>query len=101
MKKTTSCASARLEKNEDKSLLEVQILTGRSHQIRVQLSAFGYPICGDMKYNKSSKKGNLALWAGRLEFDHPVTKQHMVFVAGPDEGKRPWNEFKISKYFMR
>ena len=54
-----------------------------------------------MKYNKSAKKGNLALCAGRLEFEHPITKAKMVFVSSPDETKAPWNEFKISKYFMR
>lgn len=90
-----------LERNDDKSLLSVQILTGRSHQIRVQLSAIGYPIYGDMKYNKKAQKGGLALWAGRLEFTHPVTKEKMTFVASPDESKKPWNEFKISKYFVR
>ena len=90
-----------LDRNDEHSLLEIQILTGRSHQIRVQLSSIGYPLYGDMKYNKSAKKGNLALWAGRLEFEHPITKAKMVFVSSPDETKAPWNEFKISKYFMR
>lgn len=90
-----------LEKTEERTLLEVRILTGRSHQIRVQLSSIGFPIFGDMKYNKKASKGNLALWAGRLEFTHPVTKEKMVFVASPDESKSPWKDFKISKYFMR
>lgn len=90
-----------LDKVGDKSLVEVKILTGRSHQIRVQLSSIGYPIYGDMKYGKNPVKGNLALWAGRLSFTHPVTKEKMVFVVSPDETKTPWNQFKISKYFSR
>lgn len=90
-----------LEKNQKHSLLSVKILTGRSHQIRVQLAGIGHPIYGDMKYNKNATKGNLALWAGRLEFIHPTTKEKMVFIASPDERKAPWNEFKISKYFVR
>lgn len=85
------------------SLLEVKLLTGRSHQIRVQLSGIGIPICGDAKYNKkaSSKMKNLALWAGRLEFNHPVTKERMVFIASPDVSATPWNKFFIDKYFLK
>lgn len=90
-----------LERNEKHSLLSVKILTGRSHQIRVQLASVGYPIYGDMKYNKNATKGNLALWAGKLEFTHPTTKEKMVFIASPDESKKPWSEFNISKYFVR
>lgn len=90
-----------LQTNEKYSFLSVKILTGRSHQIRVQLASIGHPIYGDMKYNKNAAKGNLALWAGRLEFTHSTTKEKMVFIASPDEGKRPWNQFNISKYFVR
>lgn len=90
-----------LEKSDKRSLLEVEILTGRSHQIRVQLANIGYPLFGDKKYGKSVQKGNLALWAGRLEFAHPVTKQKMKFVAEPDISATPWNEFNVEKYFLR
>ena len=90
-----------LDINENKSLLSVKILTGRSHQIRVQLSNIGFPIVGDMKYNKNASKGFLALWAGRLEFNHPVTKKRMVFISSPDETLFPWNQFNILKYFVR
>ncbi len=90
-----------LEKNDKRSLLEVEILTGRSHQIRVQLANIGYPIFGDQKYNKNAQKANLALWAGRLEFVHPVSKQKMKFIAEPDVSVKPWNEFNVSKFFLR
>ena len=91
-----------LEKNESLSLLQVKLLTGRSHQIRVQLAGINLGIYGDMKYNKNSKAGqNLALWAGRLEFNHPTTKERLVFLAMPDNTKEPWSKFYIEKYFVR
>jgi 23S rRNA pseudouridine1911/1915/1917 synthase len=57
-------------------LLEVQPLTGRSHQIRAQLSAAGFPIRGDVKYGYSRPSaGRIYLHARTLEFIHPVTKK--------------------------
>jgi 23S rRNA pseudouridine1911/1915/1917 synthase len=58
-------------------LLEVQPLTGRSHQIRAQLSAAGFPIRGDVKYGhgRPSATGRIYLHARRLEFIHPITKR--------------------------
>lgn len=93
-----------LETKGNLSLLEVELKTGRSHQIRVQLNGIGLPIYGDMKYNQKASgkaRSGLALWAGRLEFDHPVTKDRMVFVASPDASKNPWKNFYIDKYFVR
>ena len=91
-----------LEDNGKESLLEVKILTGRSHQIRLQLSNIGYPLVGDVKYGK--EKGltsNLGLWAGKLSFVHPTTKEKMVFMACPDATKKPWNKFDLEKYLSR
>ena len=92
-----------LENNGQMSLLEVKILTGRSHQIRVQLSTLGYPLYGDAKYgkNKSVASKNLGLWAGKLSFIHPTTKEKMVFMACPDTEKEPWKNFRMEKYFAR
>ena len=92
-----------LQNDENNSLIEVNILTGRSHQIRVQFAGLGCPLVGDNKYgkNKSRASKNLGLWAGKLEFVHPVTKQKMVFVAMPDTSKAPWNKFYMDKYFLR
>ena len=72
-----------LETQQDVSLVKVQLGTGRSHQIRVQFSAIGCPVFGDVRYGGDTlmKGANLALWAYRLEFDHPVSKDRMVFVA--------------------
>ena len=88
-----------LETNEQISLVDVQLATGRSHQIRVQMSAIGCPVFGDVRYGGDVllKGANLALWAYRLEFSHPVTRERMVFVAYPKEIK-PWTSFDLSKY---
>lgn len=58
------------------TLLEVQLLTGRHHQIRCQLSAMGCPIKGDLKYGakRSNPDGSISLLARRVEFTHPVSK---------------------------
>lgn len=58
------------------SLLEVQLMTGRHHQIRCQLSAIGRPIKGDLKYGarRSNPDGSISLHARRVEFVHPVSK---------------------------
>ena len=91
-----------LEEEKGKSLLEINLLTGRSHQIRVQLNGINLPIYGDFKYNRNAKQGQtLALWAGRLEFNHPTTKERLVFIASPDTTKEPWKDFYLDKYFVR
>lgn len=58
-------------------LLEVQLMTGRHHQIRCQLAAMGCPIKGDLKYGarRSNPDGSISLVAKRLEFVHPVSKE--------------------------
>lgn len=92
-----------LQTNNDLSLIEVKLITGRSHQIRVQFAGINCPLFGDGKYGKdkdvSSK--NLGLWAGRLEFIHPVTKQKMIFAFPPPLDKQPWSQFFMEKYFIR
>ena len=59
------------------ALLEVQLLTGRHHQIRCQLSKVGMPIKGDLKYGarRSNPDGSISLLARRIEFEHPVSHQ--------------------------
>lgn len=62
------------------TLIEIKLETGRPHQIRVQMSHNGNPLYGDQKYNKDSKVGEqLALFAKKLEFYHPVSKELMSF----------------------
>lgn len=78
------------------SLLAVKILTGRSHQIRVQLSQISTPIFGDTKYGGTTlaKGHNLALWAYELSFIHPTTKKPMIFKCLPPTNVVPWSVFE-------
>lgn len=67
------------------SLVDVNLITGRSHQIRVQMSSqLNCPIFGDFKYGDKAHGGNLALWAYELTFTHPTTKENMRFTVAPD-----------------
>lgn len=85
-----------VETYQDKiSLVDVELKTGRSHQIRVQLAYNGNPIFGDAKYSKILRKNqNLCLWAYELKFVHPVTKQNMIFKVVPPITLTPWNLFE-------
>lgn len=74
-------------------LLEVLPITGRSHQIRVQLSAIGCPIVGDLKYGSSVGLGkSICLHARQLEFLHPVKKTEVTIEAETPPGEF-WNQF--------
>lgn len=75
------------------SLVEINLKTGRSHQIRVQFSSRGYPLVGDAKYNKNHDgKTSVALFAKKLNFTHPVTKEKLSFELDvPD--RYPFNMF--------
>lgn len=83
-----------LDEKDGRSLVRVELLTGRTHQARVQLKALGSPIVGDGKYagDKLIKSPHLALWAYRLSFSHPVTDDILTFLAQPPD-EFPWNEF--------
>jgi len=64
-------------------LLEIDLQTGRHHQIRAQLAAKGNPIKGDLKYGfpRSNSNGSIHLHARRISFVHPVTKERLTFIA--------------------
>lgn len=78
-------------------LLEVNLLTGRHHQIRCQLAAMGCTIKGDLKYGakRSNPDGSISLLAHRVEFIHPVSKQHIV-VESPIPEDNLWQNIKFS-----
>ena len=69
----------------EKSLLDIMLITGRPHQIRVQFSSRGYPIYGDMRYGKG-EIGRIALYSSFIGFTHPVTGQEMEFRKKPYGG---------------
>jgi 23S rRNA pseudouridine1911/1915/1917 synthase len=80
--------------NQPISLLEVNLLTGRSHQIRAQLADSGMPIMGDRKYgpDDSTYRGDICLEAFSLTFAHPISGIEMNFTI-PVSPKDPWNHF--------
>lgn len=82
-----------LGSREGVSLLEIRLVTGRSHQIRVQFASRGMPLLGDGKYGSGVKNCNLALWSNSLRFPHPVSGEAMRFTAPPPD-VFPWTEFK-------
>ena len=86
-----------MEEHNGLTLTEVTLHTGRSHQIRVQMSFIGTPVYGDMRYGgENAKKGNLALWASSLSFTHPVSKERLTFKVEPPKELIPWKYFDTS-----
>ena len=76
------------------TLIEVQLLTGRHHRIRCQLSKIGCPIKGDLKYGakRSNPDGSISLLARKIEFVHPISKKQIV-VEAPLPKDALWQSF--------
>ena len=90
--KKASLYFERVTSKDGLSLLDIELHTGRHHQIRVQLSHAGFPIWGDQKYNPTAVPGQqIALFAYSLSFEHPTTRERMTFTAVPKGGI--WNSF--------
>lgn len=72
-------------KGERYSILEVELITGRKHQIRLQLSRMGHPIQGDLKYGarRSNPDGGISLIAKEIDFIHPVSKERIHLTVPP------------------
>lgn len=83
-----------LESKDNISLVKIELETGRSHQIRVQMQNLKTPVYGDKKYGAPNQKGKLALWAYNLEFEHPTTGKTMKFICLPEVEEHPWNIFE-------
>lgn len=81
-------------RSEHYYLLEINLQTGRHHQIRCQLAKMGCPIKGDLKYGaqRSNPDGSICLHARRIEFVHPVSKEKMSFEAPVPESAL-WKSF--------
>lgn len=79
------------------SLLSVNLHTGRSHQIRVQLATMGHPLFGDQKYGQHVNKvgQQIALWAYTLRLEHPVKKEPIEVRSIPPH-EHPWNLWTLS-----
>lgn len=74
------------------TLIQVELQTGRAHQIRVQHAAAGHPLWGDMRYGHGVPGRQIALWAYRLVLEHPTRHERMCFAARPPEAG-VWAQF--------
>lgn len=75
------------------SLVEIHLKTGRTHQIRLQLSEAGFPIIGDRKYGEDRPgRGDICLESYKMAFDHPTSKERLTFVL-PLNDQWPWRIF--------
>ncbi|MFW6080638.1 MAG: RluA family pseudouridine synthase [Desulfosalsimonas sp.] len=93
-----------IDTRKDRSFLEIDLVTGRHHQIRAQLANMGFPVLGDLRYGASRPMAErqLALFAKQICFDHPTGRHRMCFASplpsgwpwpetGNDPGAPPWN----------
>lgn len=78
-----------LNRNEGLSRVKIRLHTGRTHQIRVQFASRGYPLVGERKYSTREDPCEIALWSNSLGFNHPRTKEPMVFCKEPP-AVYPW-----------
>lgn len=89
-----------LEIADKVALVDIKLITGRSHQARVQMQSMGTPIFGDARYGGDTlaKGHNLALWAYELRFYHPVSKSPFVFKVFPPVDEVPWNVLPVESH---
>ena len=85
------------DKNGEKmSLVEIELVTGRTHQIRVQFASRKMPLVGDGKYGSRDNRASCALWSEKVKFTHPITKKTIEVSSAPDD-VYPWNLFEYNK----
>lgn len=82
------------DRTNDLSLISIELVTGRTHQIRAQFSSRSMPLVGDKKYGIPDTAENIALWSSHLRFIHPKTGELMEFSALPPKAY-PWSEFEL------
>lgn len=95
--KLASLTYRTLAKGDHYTLLEIDLETGRHHQIRCQLAAIGCPIKGDLKYGakRSNPDGGICLHARQVQFVHPVSKSDITITA-PVPNDKLWNDLTAS-----
>ena len=81
-----------LAHSEDFSKVRIELVTGRTHQIRCQFSSRNLPLVGDRKYSTHADDCEIALWSSLLRFRHPKTGEELTFTAPPPD-EFPWNHF--------
>ena len=80
-----------LSKTEELSKVRIELVTGRTHQIRAQFSGRNLPLVGDQKYSHFQDDCEIALWSHKIAFNHPYTGKRMEFVQEPP-AVYPWTE---------
>lgn len=78
-----------VSRTEDLSKVQIELVTGRTHQIRAQFSSRGLPLVGDRKYSHHEDDCEIALWSHRIAFNHPYTGKRMEFIREP-AAVYPW-----------
>ena len=78
-----------LSKQGDLSKVRIELVTGRTHQIRAQFSSRNLPLVGDRKYSLFEDDCEIALWSHKIAFNHPYTGKRMEFIQEPPESY-PW-----------
>jgi len=78
--------------NKNLSLMEIDLHTGRPHQIRVQFASRKLPLLGDLRYG-IDKTGEIALWSKSITIMHPTTKETLIFEKEPPKIEWPWSVF--------
>ena len=81
-----------LDRTADFSKVRIELVTGRTHQIRCQFSSRNLPLVGDRKYSTHEDDCEIALWSSLLRFRHPKTGEELTFTAPPPD-EFPWNTF--------
>ena len=82
-----------LAQTDKLSKVRIELLTGRTHQIRCQFSSRNLPLVGDRKYSTCEDDCEIALWSSKLSFRHPKTDEELTFTAPPPD-EFPWNQFE-------
>lgn len=83
-----------LQESDALSFVKIKLVTGRSHQIRVQFASRKTPLTGDGKYGSRNNRCSIALWSHSLSFTHPLTSESMTVSSLPDINIYPWSEFR-------
>lgn len=86
-----------LKAKDDRSLVSINLITGRTHQIRAQFTHRRLPLFGDKKYGGRDDGCNIALWSYMIGFTNPKTGKFMRFQVKPPK-EYPWTEFDASVY---
>jgi len=90
--KRAELISTPVASREGLTLTDVELMTGRAHQIRVQHQHMGHPLWGDNRYGGGKSGQQLALWAYSLTIKHPTKDEMLTFTAPPPK-TAPWNMF--------